>query len=149
MINIDVLMHDIRRDSSNRVTKDFLENRHLFSTDISCIESVIDHEKNRLNTIVFGSPKILNIVGVSVWSIRSVKKLIYSFDAVNNKIKIIAFDFNMDLVMYETMKLISRESGIYFYSDNMKDIEERIKVWLPNLSEDEIASIMLLLYFNS
>ena len=144
LLNINPFFDAIKNDIAKRLKEKYLS-ASVSDTQSALIEKIVIEERNRLNDLLFRSGKYIYVSGLTVWTIRSLKNFIYGFDPSTFDFTINDFDLSMDLILEETIKFKERERGIYYYMNDIDAISEIIKRFLPDLDDDERASILFLI----
>lgn len=144
LLNINPFFDAIKNDIAKRLKEKYLS-AGVLDTQSALIEKIVIEERNRLNDLLFRSGKYIYVSGLTVWTIRSLKNIIYCFDPSTFDFIITDFDLSMDLILEETIRFKQRERGIYYYMNDIDAISEIIKRFLPDLDDDERASILFLI----
>jgi hypothetical protein len=147
-INIEPFIDALKNDISKRLKEKYFSS-NVLTKQSALIENIIIDERNRLNDLLFRSGKYLYISGFAVWTIRSIKNIIYRFNPITFDFTITDFDFSMDLVIDEIMLLKHHDKGIYYYEYDMDAVSKIIERFLPSLDDDERASIMFLIQLHN
>ena len=144
LLNINPFIDAIKNDVAKRLKEKYFS-AGFSGTQSALIEKIVIEERNRLNDLLFRSGKYIYVSGLTVWTIRSLKNIIYGFDPSTFDFTVIDFDLSMDLVLEKTMELKQRDRGIYYYEYDMDAVSKIIERFLPSLDDDERASIMFLI----
>ena len=144
LLNINPFIDAIKNDVAKRLKEKYFSTGFL-GTQSALIEKIVIEERNRLNDLLFRSGKYIYVSGLTVWTIRSLKNIIYGFDPSTFDFTVTDFDLSMDLVLEKNMELKQRDRGIYYYEYDMDAVSKIIERFLPSLDDDERASIMFLI----